>query len=157
MIKNNKTICNPVFLLAIISAVFLIYIMLALVIYKEQIFIERGIISISEIIIGIGFGLILLFNIVSFLWLLRKFRKSDKVTIGEKITLALGSLCLLLLIGEKTMIDEIGREYLLGWETFGEWIILYVFLTIQLFYNFTILKIFKNNTSHDSVYLATEN
>lgn len=140
MTNNKKTIYNPVSLLAIISAVFLIYIMLALVIYKEQIFIERGIISISEIIIGMGFGLILLFNIVSFLWLLRKFRKSNKVTIGKKITLALGGLCLLLLIGEKTMIDEIGREYLLGWETLGEWIILYVFLAIQLFYNITILK-----------------
>jgi len=37
------------------------------------------------------------------------------------------------------MIDEIGREYLLGWEVLGEWIILYVFLTTQLIYNLVIL------------------
>jgi len=71
-------------------------IMMTLVIYKKQIFIERTILSIPEIIIGIGFVLILLFNIVSILWLLRKFRKVGKVTTSKKITLALGSLCLLL-------------------------------------------------------------
>jgi hypothetical protein len=38
------------------------------------------------------------------------------------------------------MVDEIGREYLLGWEVVGEWIILYVFLAIQLLYNIVILR-----------------
>jgi len=37
------------------------------------------------------------------------------------------------------MVDEIGHEYLLGWEVVGEWIILYVFLATQLLYNFAIL------------------
>lgn len=152
MTKNNKTIFNPISLLSIFSAIFLIYIMLALVIYKEQIFIERGIISIVEIPIIIGFGLILLFNIVSFSKLSWKFRKSGEMKISEKLTLILGGLCLLLLIGEKTMVDEIGREYLLGWETAGEWIILYIFLTVQLFYNLMILRIFLKNTSHNSRY-----
>jgi hypothetical protein len=45
-----------------------------------------------------------------------------------------------LLVGEKAMVDEIGREYLLGWEVVGEWIILYVFLAIQLLYNIFILR-----------------
>jgi len=143
MKKHNKTINNPFLILTIISAVFLIYIMIALIIYKEQIFVEREILSFPEIIIGIGFVLILLFNIKSILWLVKKFRNFDKVTFSKKKTLALGGLCLLLMLGEKTMIDEIGREYLLGWETLGEWIILYVFLAIQLFYNFTILKILR--------------
>jgi len=66
-------------------------------------------------------------------------RQSEKASIGQQATLVLGALCLFLLIGEKAMVDEIGREYLLGWEVLGEWIILYAFLTIQLIYNLVIL------------------
>ena len=143
MTKNNKIIYNLIYLLSIFSVIFLIYIMLALIIYKEQFFIERGTISTAEIFIIIGFGLILIFNIVSFCQILWVSSKFGKMNISEKLTLVLGGLCLLLLFGEKTMADEIGREYLLGWETSGEWIILYVFLMIQLFYNLIILRIFR--------------
>jgi hypothetical protein len=62
------------------------------------------------------------------------------VRIGDIAVLTLGALCLILLVGEKVMADEIGREYLLGWEVVGEWVILYVFLTIQLIYNVIILR-----------------
>lgn len=154
MTKNNKIIYNPISLLSIFSVIFLIYIMLALIIYKEQVFIEQGTISTSEILMIIGFGIILIFNIVSFCQLLWKSLKFGKTNINEKLILVLGGFCLLLLFGEKTMSDEIGHEYLLGWETSGEWIILYVFLTIQLFYNFIILRIFKNNTLPNSEYEA---
>jgi len=143
MTKNNKIIYNPISLLSIFSVIFLIYIILALIIYKEQVFIERGTISTEEIFIIIGFALILIFNIVSFCQILWVSSKFGKMNISEKLTLVLGGLCLLLLFGEKTMADEIGREYLLGWETSGEWIILYVFLTIQLFYHLIILRIFR--------------
>ena len=51
------------------------------------------------------------------------------------MTLFLGMLCLILLLGEKTMADEIAREYRLGWDTLGEWIILYIMLSLQLLYN----------------------
>ncbi|MFC1539016.1 hypothetical protein ACFL6H_06305 [Candidatus Latescibacterota bacterium] len=37
------------------------------------------------------------------------------------------------------MLDEIGREYGYGMEVMGEWIALYVGLTIQLLYNGIIL------------------
>jgi len=143
MTKNNKIIYNPISLLSIFSVIFLIYIILALIIYKEQVFIERGTISTEEIFIIIGFGLILIFNIGSFCQILWVSSKFGKMNISEKLTLLLGGFCLLLLFGEKTMADEIGREYLLGWETSGEWIILYVFLTIQLFYHLIILRIFR--------------
>ena len=38
------------------------------------------------------------------------------------------------------MVDEIGREYQLGREVSGEWILLYLFLVIQLLYNLVILR-----------------
>jgi hypothetical protein len=45
---------------------------------------------------------------------------------------ALGIACMILMAGAKVMVDEIGREAVLGWETTGEWIILYCCLTVQL-------------------------
>jgi len=137
--KHNILLYNSTFVLAILSTGFLVYNMLAMLIYKEQIFFEREILSSVEIVILIGFGLILLFDIVSFLWVLLRLLQSEKVITGDKATLVLGALCLFLLIGEKTMIDEIGSEYLLGWEVLGEWIILYVFLMIQFVYILVIL------------------
>ncbi|MBC8526373.1 MAG: hypothetical protein H8D22_05820 [Candidatus Cloacimonetes bacterium] len=145
-----KVLYNPISVLAIFSTVLLIFNMIGILISKEQIFTERDkILTGVEIIILFGFGLILLSNILSIIWLLLRFRHSEKITIREKVTLALGCLCLLLLIGDKTMIHEIGREYSLGWETLGEWIILYVFLAIQLLYNFIFLMISKN-TPHNN-------
>ncbi|MFC1563543.1 hypothetical protein ACFL6G_01345 [candidate division KSB1 bacterium] len=53
------------------------------------------------------------------------------------------------------MLDEIGREYLLGWETAGEWIILYVFLIIQLIYNSMFLLklpvVLRQQADHNSL------
>lgn len=147
MKKYNKLLYNSTFVLAIFSTGFLVYNMLATLIYAEQVFLEREIFSIVEIVILTGFGFIILFDIVSFLWVLSRLRRSEKVIPGtrDKATLALGALCLFLLIGEKAMIDEIGREYLLGWEVLGEWLILYIFLTTQLIYNLVILlQLFKN-------------
>jgi uncharacterized membrane protein YfcA len=88
----------------------------------------------------IGFVLVLIFNIVSLLWVSLRIRKPQAIRKRDGWVLALGALCLILLLAEKVMADEIGREYLQGWEVVGEWIILYVFLAIQLLYNFVILR-----------------
>jgi hypothetical protein len=125
--------------LAVLSIGFLAFNMVGIPVYKEQVFFERGTLSGVEMVIGIGFGLVLLFDVVSLLWVLLRLRQSENGSVGDKATLVLGALCLVLFVGEKTMVDEIGREYLLGWEVLGEWIILYVFLTIQLIYNLVIL------------------
>ncbi|MFC1562499.1 hypothetical protein ACFL4Z_00435 [candidate division KSB1 bacterium] len=131
-------------MLALLSTGFLVYNMLATLIYKEQIFFERETLSNVEIVILIGFSIIILFDIVSFLWILSRLHQPNEVITSNIVTLILGALCMILLIGEKAMIDEIGREYLLGWEVLGEWIILYVFLTTQLIYNFVVLlKLFR--------------
>jgi len=66
MIKSNKIILNLTSILSIISVFSLIYIILALVVYKQQVFIELGTISNMEILIIIAFVLYLQFNIVPF-------------------------------------------------------------------------------------------
>jgi len=129
------------FALAILCTGLLVCIMVALPIYKEQVFLERGTITTGgEMVIIIGFILVPIFNIVSLLWVSLCILQAQVVRKGYMGVLALGALCLILLMGEKVMLDEIGREYLLGWEVVGEWIILYVFLATQLLYNVVILR-----------------
>ena len=104
----------------------------------------------------VGFGLVVLFDIASFLWVLLRLRQSQKANIGDKAMLVLGVLCPFLFLGEKVMVDEIAREYRLGWEVLGEWIILYVLLTTQLIYNLVILlQLLRANRERRSADKAT--
>jgi hypothetical protein len=139
MEKHRELLYNVTAVLAILSTGFLVFNMLGIQIYRQQVFFERGTLSSVEMVMLIGFGLVLLFDIASLLWVLLRLRPSGSGSIGDKATWVLGALSLFLLVGEKAMVNEIGREYLLGWEVLGEWIILYAFLTIQLIYNLVIL------------------
>jgi hypothetical protein len=139
MEKHSRLLYNSTSVLAILSVGFLLFNIFGTMIYRQKVFLERETLSSVEIVILIGFGLFFLFDIVSLLLVLLRLRQSEKASMGDRATLILGTLCLLLLIGEKAMVDEIGREYLLGWEVLGEWIILYTFLTNQLLYNLIIL------------------
>jgi len=141
MKATDGLMCRAIFALAILCTGLLVYNMVAMPIYKEQVFLERRTITIGgEMVILIGFILVPIFNIVSLLWVSSRIRRAQVVRKGDMGVLALGALCLILLMGEKVMVDEIGREYLLGWEVVGEWIILYVFLATQSLYNVVILR-----------------
>ena len=127
--------------LAILCTGLLVCNMVAMPIYKEQVFLERHTITTGgEMVILIGFALVPIFNIVSLLWVSSRMRLVQAIRKRDMAVVALGVLCLILLAGDKVMVDEIGREYMLGWEVVGEWIILYVFLAIQLLYNVIILR-----------------
>ncbi len=129
------------FALVLLCTGMLAYNMVAMLIYKEQVFLERGTITaVGEMVILIGFVLVLIFNIASLLWVSSRIRQTHVGRKGDVGVLVLGAICMILLAGEKIMVDEIGREHLLGWEVAGEWIILYVFLAIQLLYNIVILQ-----------------
>ena len=125
--------------LAILSTLFLIYNMLAIIIFRDQVFLDRGNISGAEIVIFAGFIFVVFFDVISLLWMISGFRYLKEGFAGSKALLFIWAFCVLSLFGAKVMADEIGREYLLGWEVLGEWIILYIFLTIHLVYNILIL------------------
>ena len=133
MKEFNKLVYRTSFALAILCTSLLVYNMVAMPIYKEQVFLERRIITTdAELVIAIGFLLIPIFNLTSLLWVLLSKRMSDLFRGG---TIALGTFCIMLMLGEKAMLDEIGREYGYGLDVMGEWIALYVGLAIQLLYN----------------------
>jgi hypothetical protein len=139
MSKGSGHLHNTIFVLAILSTGFLVFNMLAAATCQQQVFFDQETISEVEIVMLVGFGLVLLFDVASLLWGLLRLRRSGRPDMGDVGTLALGALCPILLVGDKVMVDEIAREYRLGWEVLGEWIILYVLLTIQLIYNLAIL------------------
>jgi hypothetical protein len=132
---------KTIFILSVLTTTFILFIMAGLLMFKKQVFIERDTISLSEIFIGAGFLLICLFDITSIAWLIIKRPTFHESSISKILSIALGGFCLLLLIGDKTMVDEIGRESAIGRETLGEWIILYVFLLVQLSYNLLLIKL----------------
>jgi hypothetical protein len=106
---------------------------------QEEVFLNQSTIAPVECVILFGILLVILFNLSSIVWVaIQLFDRNGPAGINV-IALVLGCVCTVLLIGEKVMIDEIAREYRMGWETLGEWIILHSFLVIQLFYNILML------------------
>ncbi len=141
----NGKLDNFTLVLSLLSVVFLLFILYAIPSNKTQIFTEKDILSVSELLIIIGFVSILVFDLVSLNWLAKRIRTSKQAATGDIAALILCLICLFMFIGEKVMLDEIGRETALGWETFGEWIILYTFLFTQLVYNSIIItKLFRS-------------
>jgi hypothetical protein len=141
MKARNKMTSSIIIVLTVLCTVLLVYNIAAIPIFKDDVFLERGTIStFGEMLILIGFIFVLLFNILSLLWLLSRMRHADGARPGDIRIMVLGALCLILLMGVKVMVDEISHEYALGWEVVGEWIILYAILAVQLLYNAIILK-----------------
>jgi hypothetical protein len=71
---------HAAFALAILCAGLLVYNMVAMPIYKEQVFLERGTITAGgEMVILIGFVLVPIFDIVSLLWVLSRIRQAQAV------------------------------------------------------------------------------
>ena len=140
MNNSDRQLAHFTFTLGWLSIFMLIFIMTAMPIYKGQVFLDRGSITIgAELIILIGFIILAMFMLVSIIWLIARIRHPPGNNKLYITTLLLGGICLILFVGEKVMVDEIGREYSLGWEVLGEWIILYLILMMQLFYNILIL------------------
>jgi len=131
---STSLLQQTVFYLGIAAIVSLLYTMSAIYFFQPEIFFDQSAMSFQVKLIILAILLILVFNILSLSWLIIQVnrRKSEKLVMT--ILLIMGSICMFLLIGEKVMIDEIGREMRLGWETRGEWIILYSFFLFQLFY-----------------------
>jgi len=101
----------------------------------------------AQVTILIGFGLLLLFDLISGALLFFRScvcRGALEGDLGRQPChdgwlLVLAVLAVMGLAGAKVMVDEIGRETVLGWAGGGEWGILYTCLTLQLAYLLALL------------------
>jgi hypothetical protein len=98
----------------------------------------HGRLSNLEIVMIFGFFLVLVFNLVSLLWLLSE-RDAAGAASGRTAGMLFGLLCLVLLYGDKVMIDRIAGEWQAGAGIAGELSLLYLFLLVQLGFNIFIL------------------
>jgi hypothetical protein len=91
-----------------------------------------------EVILLISFLLIFIFNVFCFMWGCRQ-SKSKRDSIFATYVLLASVLCIVMLFGQKTIIDEIAHQYRLKWESNNEWLIVYLFFILQLIFNLLIL------------------
>lgn len=125
-------------ILGVSSTTSLIYVIWALQVYRDELFSRQAPIGLVGAIVMLGFLTLFLFNTLSFIWVLHSGHQHKRFALFDILVLVLGALCLVLHLGEKTMIDEIGREMALGWETIGEQRILLGLLIIQGVYNLLV-------------------
>ena len=137
--KKKRNRLYLIFPITIFSTLLLILSSILIPSSKDDIFILKEVFSFIEQLILIGFSCNLIFYSFSLYWLLNLKKQPANKSNLRLLLIVLGIISMILMIGEKSMIDEIGREYDLGWEVTGEWIILYGFISTQLFYHILFL------------------
>ena len=128
--------------IAIISILFIIY---AVNFFRYDIFIDRSTLSSIDYLLFIGFVVIILFLIISEVWMINHSIVQNDFSWNQTIMILFGVACFIMLFAQKVMADEIGRELLLGWETLGESILLNLLIIIQLIYAYLFLKMLKKH------------
>lgn len=126
----------------------LVFNMVAIPIYHEGLFFNRDTLwPVGGIILAM-FLLFFIFNISAVVWVSYRLLRQEESLSWDSLALIWGILCIILFMAEKVMIDEIARETRFGMETFGEWIILYLMLTIQLLSgSFIVFKLFRSSST----------
>ncbi len=143
MIKQNRIIGNLTSILGVLAIISIVYNMLAVQIFKEEVFFDHVVSLPFEFAILVATLLILLFDVTSLGWVSHGIFVTKESRSLSTVALIWGILCLLALMVTKVMADEISREYRLGWETLGEWIILYECFFLQFFYNIFIFALLR--------------
>jgi cytochrome bd-type quinol oxidase subunit 1 len=134
MKKQHYAFNHISLILGILASVSVVYTMLAIQIFKKDVFFDHVVSMPWEFAILVGTFLILLFGIISLGWVSHKILVTKKSTGLDTLALIWGVLNFFALMGTKVMADEIAREYRLGWETLGEWLGLYACLFFLFFY-----------------------
>ena len=120
--------------------------MVAIPLYREELFFNQELLLPIGVIILAMFLLFIIFNISTVIWISSRMLKREDSSAWHSLALVWGILCIVLFVAEKVMIDELARETRFGMETFGEWVILYLQLTMQLLYGvFIVFKVFHNS------------
>jgi hypothetical protein len=105
--------------LDVLATPLLLFILVGLWLYRQQIFVIGSPVAGAGLIMLIGFGSILLFNMVSLFWLGRsRSGTREGKEVGQGL-FWLGLLCLLLMAVEKVMADEVAHETEGAWSLQG--------------------------------------
>ena len=117
----------------------LAFIMVAMPLDAEAVFIHTETLSTAEMVMLLGFGIVLVFNLWSVAWLIRQAKAYEDGAFWSMA--AMGLFCLILMLAEKVMIDEVAHEWQPGGGLETEAVILYVLLLIQLVYVVRVIRL----------------
>ncbi len=93
------------FILSILSICCLIFNMLMTYIHRKEVFVKQDSVSLLEYIMIIGFVIILTYCVLVFLWLLWQIREETSRPFYI-FTLILCGICILLMMGEKVLYQQ---------------------------------------------------
>jgi hypothetical protein len=122
---------------ALVAGILLVFNMLALPLWWGGVSVSGGVRGLMQLTMLAGLIFILLFDLLSTGWVLTQVcwvseqRREEGCQKGWLLVLAV--LALAGMMGAKVMVDEIARETPLGGAA-GEWVVLYVCLSLQLSY-----------------------
>lgn len=140
MNKLKIRVTGALFWLDTLVTAFLVFILIGMWVFRDRVFTIGGPLDLVDLIILVGMIFVLLFNIVSLFWLGRAQFKSDYSRALDSVLFGLGVLCIVMMMAEKIMADEIAHETTTGWNIQGEYLILYGMFLLQLVYNLLICK-----------------
>ena len=146
MSTGFRSMDHMVLLTGIGTAMGLAFIMGVQPFHAEEIFVNRDTLTGIEWIMLLGFGLIVLFNIISLAWLLSRAKAPPGQRATDLLTAALGVFCIVLLAVDKVMADEVAHEWEMEGGSPGEWYILYLCLSVQMIY--ILIAIWKSGRAH---------
>lgn len=129
-----------VLLLDVLSTTLLMFILLGLWLFRDQVFVIGEPLTPATATMLFGFGAILLFDIASVAWLAGNRGSAPGEIETRTRLLVLGVLCLVLFATDKVMIDEVAHETAAGWTLQPEYLLLYGMLIFQLAYNVVLAR-----------------
>jgi len=86
----------------------------------------QPVLSSMEKVAAIWFILIFISHGLALAWVMINLRLFRKESLLLSLLLFAGLLSMLMVVGDFTLLSDIGKEYKQGWDTSGEWIILYI-------------------------------
>jgi hypothetical protein len=103
--------------------------------------------------IWIGYWVFILYHISAFLTYIFHLQWFRKINAFNIILLITGIFSFLVIFGDWAILGDIGKEYKEGWDTSGEWVILYIFLIfnavfyiLMFFFLFSTFRMMKLKT-----------
>ena len=129
---------NALFWLDALATGFLVFILIGIWVFRDQVFTIGNQFAPVVMIMLIGMISVLLFNIASLFWLSGKRFKSKYRRSTDFVLFGIGILCIFMMMAEKVMVDEVAHETSVAWSLQREYLMLYSMLFLQLTYNLLI-------------------
>lgn len=138
MLKLKSGLTGVVLCLDIVATPLLVFILMGIWAFRDRLFTIGNPLGIVELIMLVGMGTVLLFNIFSIAWLVKmRFKNAHRKTF-DSMLMGLGILCIVMMIAEKVMADEVAHETVAGWSVQGEYLLLYGMLVPQFIFNLLV-------------------